>query len=132
MKRMNPENFAYWLQGYLEIAAPAGESVPDLTSEQVQCIKDHLALVFRKETPERAAKPKKAKQEGAPYTLAADIFTRPDVTCSVPVTPNVTPPADPNQIRINIQEEVRKRETRREDFLSPTRWVGGGRGQKYC
>lgn len=43
---MTPENFVYWLQGYLELTNDAVFS-----PEQVQIIKDHLKLVFQKETP---------------------------------------------------------------------------------
>jgi hypothetical protein len=45
---MTPENFAYWLQGYLELSA-----TKDLTPAQVMIVKDHLALVLNKKTPER-------------------------------------------------------------------------------
>ena len=43
---MTPENFAYWLQGLLEVG-----KVESLDKEQVQQIKYHLQLVFKKETP---------------------------------------------------------------------------------
>lgn len=43
---MTPENFAYWLKGYFEIS---GSNV--LTEVQVQEIKNHLDLVFKKVTP---------------------------------------------------------------------------------
>lgn len=43
---MTPENFAYWLQGLLEVG-----KVESLDKEQVQQIKDHLQLVFEKKTP---------------------------------------------------------------------------------
>lgn len=45
---MTPEQFAYWLQGFAEIhsAAPS--------ADQWQVIRDHLAAVFQKVTPERA------------------------------------------------------------------------------
>lgn len=46
---MEPRDFVYWLQGFFEIS----EST-DLTPKQVQIIKDHLALVFKKETPDRS------------------------------------------------------------------------------
>lgn len=42
---MTPEQFTYWLQGFAEVY---GE-VP--TEEQWQEIKNHLALVFTKVTP---------------------------------------------------------------------------------
>lgn len=41
---MTPEQFAYWLQGYAELAGDAP------TPEQWQSIKEHLALVFNKVT----------------------------------------------------------------------------------
>jgi hypothetical protein len=45
---MTPEQFAYWLQGFMEICNPE-----TLDEEQTQIIKDHLALVFNKQTPAR-------------------------------------------------------------------------------
>lgn len=43
---MTPENFCYWLQGIFEVSNPQ-----ELSKEQLQVIKDHLALVFLKFTP---------------------------------------------------------------------------------
>lgn len=43
---MTPDQFAYWLQGFAEINSAAP------TQEQWQAIRDHLALVFDKRTPE--------------------------------------------------------------------------------
>lgn len=42
---MTPENFCYWLQGLLEVGDP-----PTLDAHQVLIIKEHLNLVFKKET----------------------------------------------------------------------------------
>ena len=44
---MTPEQFAYWLQGFMEMADPK-----ELNTTQTQQIKDHLKLVFDKKTPE--------------------------------------------------------------------------------
>lgn len=44
---MTSEQFAYWLQGYAELS----DEPP--TAEQWQAIRDHLALVFNKVTPQR-------------------------------------------------------------------------------
>lgn len=49
---MSSKNFAYWLQGYLELA----EGEKGLTAKQVKIIEEHLALVLHKVTPE-AKKP---------------------------------------------------------------------------
>lgn len=43
---MTPENFVYWLQGFLEIEAPK-----TITEEQIKIINDHISLVLKKETP---------------------------------------------------------------------------------
>lgn len=42
---MTPEQFAYWLQGFAELNPQAPNA------EQWQAIRDHLNLVFKKETP---------------------------------------------------------------------------------
>ena len=47
---MTPEHFVYWLQGFFEITN-SQESQLTLTQQQVQIIKDHLKLVFNKQTP---------------------------------------------------------------------------------
>lgn len=56
---MTAEQFAYWLQGYAELtdAAP--------TPEQWQSIREHLALVFNKQTP--AAPWANKQQAGTPF-----------------------------------------------------------------
>ncbi len=40
---MTPENFIYWLNGFLEIAKPTS-----INEEQTQEIKNHIALVLKK------------------------------------------------------------------------------------
>lgn len=42
---MTTESFCFWLQGYFELGGD------NLSPQQVQIIKDHLALVFNKVTP---------------------------------------------------------------------------------
>lgn len=46
---MTPENFCYWLHGYIELENPG-----KISAEKTQVIKDHLNLVFKKETPVRS------------------------------------------------------------------------------
>lgn len=43
---MTTEQFTYWLQGFMEIANPT-----TLNEQQVQEIKNHLALTLHKVTP---------------------------------------------------------------------------------
>jgi hypothetical protein len=40
---MRSRDFAYWLQGFLELSEGSGEG---MTPRQVECIKKHLAMVF--------------------------------------------------------------------------------------
>ena len=40
---MTPENFCYWLNGYVDLVGYAP------TEAQWECIKDHLILVFKQE-----------------------------------------------------------------------------------
>lgn len=47
---MTPEQFVYWLQGCLEITDPKS-----LGEKEIQVIKDHIALVLKKETPNRTS-----------------------------------------------------------------------------
>lgn len=49
-EQLTPEHFAYWLQEFMEIQNPS-----QLTAEQTQMVKDHLALVFDKVTPQRGS-----------------------------------------------------------------------------
>lgn len=42
---MTPENFVYWLQGYLELTAN-----PYLNVQQVAIIQEHISLVLTKKT----------------------------------------------------------------------------------
>lgn len=44
---MTAEQFTYWLQGFLETADPKS-----IDEKQTKIIKDHLALVFTKVTPD--------------------------------------------------------------------------------
>jgi len=46
---MSYEQFAIWLHGFLEIS-----NTEEINKEQTQIIKDHLALIFDKKTPDRS------------------------------------------------------------------------------
>ena len=45
---MTAEQFVYWLQGFMEINDP-----DTISKSETRVIKDHLALVFDKQTPTR-------------------------------------------------------------------------------
>lgn len=46
---MTPEQFCYWLQGFVEMSH--GENDGNITPKQWQMITDHLKEVFTKKTP---------------------------------------------------------------------------------
>jgi hypothetical protein len=50
---MTPNDFCYWLQGFIEINDADPNKDKNITEYQVQVIKDHLNLVFEKKTPDR-------------------------------------------------------------------------------
>jgi hypothetical protein len=46
---MTSRDFVYWLQGYFEIMDPSATTQFPLGPAQTQCIREHLALVFKHE-----------------------------------------------------------------------------------
>ncbi len=193
---MESINFCYWLQGYFEVLAAGDDPEAELTPEQVACIKDHLAMVFTKVTPDRAKSTKVSKAVASSKVVGitlgalankmnvkatellmrllgmgmtgvhintildaetvkalADHFGSSEVTVSTEsfapfIDPTlicspleqkpiewVAPPVNPNQVRLDIDAEIKKsvqRTTRPETYRTSCRWVGGGFGQKYC
>lgn len=76
---MTPEQFTWWLQGFVEMNPNAM-----VTGTQWQIIKDHLALVFKKETPYRGiqvAPPGAAKWPELPKLGDYPFSPTPVVTC---------------------------------------------------
>lgn len=79
---MTPERFTDWLQGFMEIGDPK-----TLDERQTQIIKDHLALVFDKVTPDRLDINDIHKMiQHTPYPVY------PNQTIPYPVYPNQTTP----------------------------------------
>lgn len=68
---MNSEQFCYWLQGFIEIQDPT-----EIDSQSLEVIKDHLRLVFKKETPTRNRLPDLKKKDLTPSPLFVDGNTR--------------------------------------------------------
>ena len=48
---MTPEQFTYWLQGFVEVTGNPAMTSDRPTDEQWKIIKDHLQTVFHKVTP---------------------------------------------------------------------------------
>jgi hypothetical protein len=63
---MTPENFCYWLNGFIEINQPE-----EITEKQLQIIKDHLKLVMEKKTPHR----------DIGYVTTSTSFPNPSIIC---------------------------------------------------
>jgi hypothetical protein len=89
-ERMDSLNFAYWLQGYLELAG----TEKGITPEQTQVIQDHLNLVFNKVTPERVLRPESVEQFPPAVSNPLDFHfpTRDDVLCADVPAPSVETP----------------------------------------
>ena len=73
---MTPEQFTYWIQGFIEINDPK-----TIGEKETQIIKDHLATVFNKVTPNY--KPNDTGIWEAPYPQPTypDWFTKPTIIC---------------------------------------------------
>jgi len=69
---MTPENFAYWLQGYFELT----DDRLSLTNTQVDIIKDHLALVFTKVTPDRSEDLSKEAKDYLDEVMDEEVHTQ--------------------------------------------------------
>lgn len=73
---MTPEQFTYWLQGFIEINDPK-----TIGEKETQIIKDHLATVFNKVTPNY--KPNDTGIWRGPYVSPPqpDWFSKPTIIC---------------------------------------------------
>lgn len=74
---MTPENFVYWLHGFLELSHQV--SLDDI---QTRMIRDHLKLVLDKKTPTYtiSVPPMSGKTSEFPHCYFAD-SSRIDITC---------------------------------------------------
>jgi hypothetical protein len=83
---MTPENFCYWLRGFIEISTAGTFPEIHLDSDQINVIKDHLDLVMIKKTPTREAMLVKPDSGQATplhaVKLPEHMFT--GLTCSLP------------------------------------------------
>jgi hypothetical protein len=94
---MTPENFCYWLQGLFEVGNPT-----ELSKEQLDVVKEHLQLVFKKvthhklgEAPNKVVDRKeiddyiKKIKSGVIYTKEHDPYDLENIPhCSVAFPPN--------------------------------------------
>ena len=75
---MTAEQFTYWLQGYFEINDP-----DRINPMETKIIKDHLALVFKKETPIRTVVvPNKTEIVTTPFEKGYPTTNPYTVTCT--------------------------------------------------
>jgi hypothetical protein len=54
---MESKDFCYWLQGFFEIREASGSSEGQLSREQVEVIRRHLAMVFIHDIDPKAGPP---------------------------------------------------------------------------
>ena len=110
---MSPEQFVYWLQGFMEVANPK-----ELNEKQTQQIKNHLNLVFDKKTPDVSLPLSQTiTHTGNPFIINPYDITDPMTTpvCSVNTTT-----LDPDiQIIMNAFAEENKTKSIREKVKSP-------------
>ena len=54
---MTARDFCYWLQGYFEVSQASSRNAPRLSSDQIDTIRRHLALVFAHDIDPKAGGP---------------------------------------------------------------------------
>ena len=82
---MTPEQFCYWLRGYLEIAKPE-----EMEIDEIKEIESHLNLVMEKVTPTQTPI---SKTEKSINDWIRDIEKKvPDRSPTIPPTPLIPPP----------------------------------------
>lgn len=77
---MTAEQFVYWLQGFMEMSEPQS-----LSEKQTTIIKDHLKLVFDKQTPDRNRLLTETPTTPYPGIMYPDQYTYPPpytITCT--------------------------------------------------
>jgi hypothetical protein len=94
---MTSRDFCYWLQGFFELSKEPGLAPSGMTSEQIQLIKQHLALVFVHEIDPSAGGP----VEQAKLNAVHDGMTKEEVEKAIADAlsklpkPNPYPPGGP-------------------------------------
>lgn len=96
---MTAEQFTYWLNGFIELNPNAM-----LTLTQWQIVKDHLALVFKKETPDRTVSPRQdqvavpsERGQPFPHRVLVDGWPTVPATPWTPPQPFLNPQFNPSQ-----------------------------------
>lgn len=88
---MTSRDFAFWLQGYLELSAINGQAQP-LSAAQVVMIKQHLALCFKHEIDPSMGDPAHQNVLDAIHQGGGSIHN--EIVCATPPKP-VKPPRPP-------------------------------------
>ena len=73
---MTSRDFCYWLQGFFELRGKE-----DMSSEQVECVAKHLALVFKHEIDPSAGPPKHQDDLDKIHTGSSPSFPGPTFRC---------------------------------------------------
>lgn len=99
---LSEREFCYWLQGGFEMS-----EMTALSTRQTQIIKDHLALVFNKVTPDR--------NEGKfPLITTPHTGKTADKLCGMQKEPTYCTPKTASEIHHDLIESIKGREKFRE------------------
>jgi len=127
---MDAINFVYWMQGFLEL----GDIKKGMTPEQIQIVKDHIALVLHKVTPDRILHPKSNEQfpsvESNP--LDSTFLNRDDLLCVNIQAPVETPVRQEESLKeLSEQDQQKVSITARHAAFYPDPRARY-RGARYC
>lgn len=96
---MTPETFCYWLQGLFEVGKPKA-----LNAEQVEMIKEHLALVFVNVTKQREEAKKRIDETRAQHdetqSRVREVLDALQKKSADPRRARVVLPVDPSKVLI--------------------------------
>ena len=90
---MTAEQFVYWLQGFMEINDPGY-----ISKSETRVIKDHLALVFDKQTMEREIITTIPVPTTTPVAVPNKSPIVPNIICDT-TEPTLPPPIDINSLK---------------------------------
>lgn len=83
---MTTEQFTYWLQGFLELSENK-----TMNERQLKIVKDHIALVLKKETPTEPEAAPASDPRQLSFNFAKDNFKAKYLSEERPIDPVQTP-----------------------------------------
>lgn len=77
---MTSREFCYWLQGFFELQAAGGATGLVITTGQLQCVQNHLNMVFKHEIDPSQGSPEHQAELSAAHEGSPPSADRPPVT----------------------------------------------------